>query len=115
MELIEDITTNGMFFLQREFWLTDNGDKVCRLMAMEVCEGSELDLTVITIPKYQRRGYATQGIKMLVRWAIQNGYKSVKLTNLFNSEIIDKIAIKLCFSRQDEKIWIKSIVGPLNL
>lgn len=115
MELIETNNTTGLFFPQHEFELLDKNMKVCRLMAMEVIKGVELDLTVITNPEYQGNGYASLGVKMLIQWAINNGYKKVALTNLSNSRAIDKIAEKLCFKKDGNNSWTKSIIGPLNL
>lgn len=117
MELMEICRkTDGLFYPQREFVLVQDNGIVGRLMAMEIAEESRLDLTVIIIPKYRCRGYATAGLKMLIKWAAQNGYKKVTLTDLFGSETIDKMARTLHFIKEDRtNIWSKSITGPLNL
>ena len=116
MEL-KEISSNitPMFFPQREFVLIDNGVKVCQLMAMEVVKGKSLDLAIITIPEYQKMGYASAGLKMLIGWAVEHHYQKVTLTNISGSEAIDKIAKKLNFYKQNNHTWEKSIVGPLNL
>lgn len=119
MELIEicESQPGDGFFPQREFALVnDDGAKVCRLMAMEIKPKTELDLTVITLPMYQNKGYATEGLKMLINWAAKNGYKKVRLANLFGTETIDKIAKKLYFikNNKDSEVWNKSITGPLE-
>ena len=116
MELVETFTKKSkMFFPQREFLLMDGDQKVCNLMVMEIAE-NELDLTVSTVPKYRRQGYAVIGLRMLIMWAARNGYKKVQLTNLFGSDAIEKIAKKLNFIKgAGTNIWNKSIIGPLNL
>ena len=116
MELVEVCKkTDGLFFPQREFVLVEGEDIICSLMAMEITTESRLDLTVVTNPKYQRKGYATTGLKLLIKWAIKNGYKKVTLTNLFGSQAIDKIAKNLHFTEENQGTWSKSIIGPLNM
>lgn len=116
MELIEVRNiSNGLFFPQREFVLVENKQTVCKLMAMEIKEGSWLDLTVATNRKYQNKGYATAGLKMLIEWAMRNGYKKVTLTNLFGSKKVNRIAEELKFVKDKQNTWSKSITGPLEL
>ena len=117
MELIEKThkDKNGAFFEELNFELMDNGVNVCHLMVMVTEPGVELDLTVMTSPLYYNQGYATAGIKMLIEWGIKNGYKKVRMTNIFGAEAINKIARKLHFSRQKSNVWTKNIVGPLAL
>ena len=116
MELVEVCKkTDGLFFPQREFVLVEGKDIICNLMAMEIATESRLDLTVVTNPKYQHKGYATTGLKMLIKWAIRNGYKKVTLTNLFGSQAIYRIAKNLHFTEENQDTWSKSITGPLNI
>ena len=116
MELVEVCKkTDGLFFPQRVFVLVEGKDIICSLMAMEITTESRLDLTVVTNPKYQRKGYATTGLKLLIKWAIKNGCKKVTLTNLFGSEAIDIIAKKLHFTEENQGTWSKSITGPQNI
>ena len=116
MELVEVCKKmDDLFFPQREFVLVEGKDTICNLMAMEIAAESRLDLTVTTNPKYQHKGYATAGLKLLIKWAIQNGYKKVTLTNLFGSRAIDKIAKNLHFTKENQNTWSKSITGPLNI
>ncbi len=116
MELVEICKkTDGLFFPQREFALVEGRNKICILMVMEIATESRLDLTVVTNPEYRHKGYATTGLKLLIKWAIKNGYKKVTLTNLFGSEAVDKIAKKLHFTEENQGTWSKSITGPLNI
>ena len=116
MELVEVCKkTDGLFFPQQEFVLVENGEIMCKLMAMEIATVSRLDLTVITNTKYQHKGYATTGLRLLIKWGIRNGYKKATLTNLFGSQAIDKIAKNLHFTEENQGTWSKSITGPLNI
>ena len=116
MELVEVCKKTGdLFFPQREFVLVDGKDIVCKLMIMEIAKESRLDLTIVTDPKHQHKGYATTGLKLLIKWAARNGYKKVTLTNLFGSLAIDKIAKNLHFTKDNQSTWSKSITGPLNI
>ena len=116
MELVEvRKKTDGLFFPQREFVLVEGEDIICSLMTMEITTESRLDLTVVTNSKYQHKGYATTGLKLLIKWAIKNDYKKVTLTNLFGSQAIDKIAKNLHFTEENQGTWSKSIIGPLNM
>ena len=117
MELIERKHTGafGTFFEEWQFNLVDDGVKVCNLMAMVTVPHEELDLSLFTLPEYYNQGYATEGARMLIKWAIDNGYKKVRLTNISGSIAINKIATKLGFMQKSATVWTKSIVGPLQI
>ncbi len=51
----------------------------------------------------------------MIRWAIKHKYQQVRMTNVFGSPAIGKIANKLGFTWRGEKVWTKSILGPLNI
>lgn len=103
------------FFTEYDFELVDNGVTVCHLAAMEIVPNLELDLTVMTDENHFRMGYATEGIRRMIRWAIKHEYQQVRMTNVFGSPAIGKIAEKFGFTWRGGKVWTKSILGPLNL
>lgn len=116
MELIETYfkEKNGTFHQQREFELIENGKVFCRLATFEDPELSICDLAVVTDSAYRGHGYATIGIKKLMRWAAKNGFKKVTLTDLLGSKAINNIATKFAFEKHGN-VWTKSLIGPLNL
>ncbi len=107
---LKEVRKKKLFFYQHEFELDDEKKVVCRLMVMETSR-TIVDLTVVTMPEFRHRGYGTMGVRMLLEWAMKKGYKTATLTNLFDSEAVDKIAKKLKFKKVGKNIWYKSING----
>ena len=117
MKMVEISHNNerGIFFEERRFDLIDEmGIDVCHLMIMVDAPGEEFEISVTTSPEYFNKGYATEGICRLIDWGVKNGYKSVRMTNLFGSEAINHICTKLGFTKQRSNVWTKTIVGPLG-
>ena len=117
MDFIEKGTKEktDSFFKEYDFELVDNGVTVCHLAAMEIVFNYELDLTVMTHKDHLRKGYATEGIRRMIIWAANHKYQKVRMTNVFGSPAIGKIAEKFGFTWRGGKVWTKSILGPLNL
>ena len=119
MKLIEaGRIREGLPYTQQNFLLIDGGAIVGQPMAMEIAEQGQLELAIFTPPRYRRKGYATAGLRLLIAWAVKNGYKKVTLTDLYGTGAIEKIARKLGFTQRQGSfpvVWDKCLDGPLYL
>lgn len=103
----------GMFFKQAEFVLKSNGIDVAKLMAMVTVPGEEVDITVIVPQQFQRMRYGTLGVRMLMDELILRGFTRVRITNMFGSTAVNRIAKRLGFkkSETEERVWTRELLG----